>query len=64
MSRSTEPRHRFIQKRTRLLRELKEASVAYVWHMNAATPQGRRAATFAATRLMRRSRDLWKLGTL
>ena len=57
-------RHNYIQRRTRLLRELREASVSYVWHMNWTTPHGKRAATLAAKRLIERSRDLWRLGAL
>lgn len=56
--------NRFISRRSRLLREIRDASVAYLWHMNIRTAQGRRAATLAARRLMERSRDLWKLGNL
>lgn len=56
--------HNFLQKRSRLLREIREASVSYLWNMNMKTPQCKRAATLAAKRLMERSRDLWRLGTL
>ena len=56
--------HNFLQKRSRLLREIRDASTAYLWHTNATTPQGRRAATLAAKRLMERSRDLYRLGTI
>ncbi len=57
-------RHNFLQKRSRLLKALKNASVDYLWHMNIETPQNRRAATLAAKSLMKNSRDLWRLGTL
>lgn len=52
---------RYLAKRTRLLKALRDAQVAYLWHCNIITPQGRRAATLAAKRLMERSRELWKL---
>ena len=54
--------HNYISKRSRLLREIRDASTAYLWHMNTRTAQGRRATTLAARRLMERARDLWKLG--
>ena len=57
-------KHNRLQRRARLLREIRDASVAYLWHMNTRTPQGRRATTLAAKRLMERSRDLWKLGAV
>lgn len=53
-----------LQKRSRLLKELRDASEAYLWSMNTRTPQGRRATTLAARRLMERARDLWKLGAV
>ena len=56
--------HNRLQRRGKILREIRDASVAYLWHMNITTPQGRRATTLAAKRLMERSRDLWKLGAV
>ena len=44
----------------RLLRELREASTSFVWHLNDTNPQGKRARTLAARRLMERARDLYR----
>jgi hypothetical protein len=57
-------RHNYRQRRSRLLVQIRDASTAYLWHCNGTTPQSRRATTLAAKRLMERSRDLWKLGTM
>jgi len=57
-------RHNFLQRRARLLKAMRDASVAYLWHCNIATAQSRRATTLAAKQLMQHSRDLWRLGTL
>lgn len=57
-------RHNYLQRRSRLLKSMRAASVSYLWHMNISTPQSRRATTCAAKKLMEMSRDLWKLGTL
>ena len=54
--------HNRLQKRSRLLREIREAHVSYLWHMNTKTAQGRRCSTLAAKKLMMRTIDLWKLG--
>lgn len=53
--------HNFRQKRGRLMREIREAHTAIIWHLSITTPQGKRARTLAAKRLMERSRDLWRL---
>jgi hypothetical protein len=57
-------RHNYLQKRSRLLKAMRDASTSYLWSCNQTTPQARRATTLAAKRLMERSRDLWKLGVL
>lgn len=54
-------RHNFLQKRSRLLREMREASVDYFWHMNDKRPRNKAAATSAAKRMMERTRDLYRL---
>lgn len=64
MAVSRPTRHNFLQKRSQLLKAMRAASVAYLWHCNDSTPQARRATTLAARRMMECSRDLWKLGTL
>lgn len=56
--------HNFLQRRSKLLKAMRDASTSYLWSCNKTTPQARRATTLAAKRLMERSRDLWKLGTL
>ena len=53
-----------IQRRASLLKAIRDAHIAYLWNMNVCTPQGRRATTLAAKRLMERTRDLWKLGAV
>ena len=57
-------RHNFLQRRARLLKAIKAASIDYLWSCNITTPQGKRATTFAAKWMMQATRDLWKLGTL
>lgn len=57
-------RHNFLQRRARLLKQLRAASEDYLWHCNHTTPQAKRATTLAARRLVERSRDLWRLGTM
>lgn len=57
-------KHNFLQKRSRLLKQIRDASTAYLWHCNHTHPQAKRATTLAARRMMERCRDLWKLGTL
>lgn len=57
-------RHNYLQRRARLLKAMRDASVAYLWHCNVTTPQARRATTFAAKKLMESSRDLWRIGTI
>jgi hypothetical protein len=56
--------HNRLQKRGRLLRQIRDSHIAYLWHCNTRTPQGRRATTLAAKKLMQLSRDLWKLGAV
>jgi hypothetical protein len=57
-------RYNFLQRRARLLKQIRDASTSYLWFCNQSTPQARRATTLAAKRLMERSRDLWRLGTV
>ena len=57
-------RHNFLQKRAKLLKAMRAASVDYLWHMNFTTPQGKRATTLAARRLSEHARNLWRLGTM
>lgn len=57
-------RHNFIQRRSRLLKELRAASDDYLWRMNGTHPQTRRGCTLAARRMMQAARDLWRLGTI
>jgi len=54
-------RHNFYQRRTRLLNELQQAHLDYIWYMNETAPMKKRAATLAARRIMESSRALWKL---
>lgn len=54
-------KHNFLQKRTRLLKAIRAASVDYLWHMNDKRPRNKASATSAAKRLMERSRDLYRL---
>jgi hypothetical protein len=54
-------RHNFLQKRARLLKQIRDAHVSLLWHLNDAHPQGKRARTLAARKGMELSRDLWKL---
>lgn len=57
-------RHNFLQRRSRLLKQIRIASDAYLWHMNGTHPQTRRGCTFAAKRMMQATRELWRLGTI
>lgn len=54
-------RHNFLQRRARLLKEIRDASTSLLWHLNDTHPQGKRARTFAARRLSERSRELHQL---
>jgi hypothetical protein len=53
--------HNYRQMRDRLMREIREAHTALLWHLNAETPPGKRARTLAARRLTKKSRALWRL---
>lgn len=54
-------KYNILQKRDRIMRELRAAHTSLLWGMNIDTPQGKRAVTLAAKRLMERSRDLYRL---
>jgi len=56
-------RHNFLQKRARLLKEIRDTHVSLLWHLNDDYPQGKRARTIASRRLVELSRDLHRLLT-
>ena len=43
----------------RLMREVREAHTALIWHLPRTDAQGKRLATIHARRLMERTRELW-----
>lgn len=57
-------KHNFLQRRARLLNQVRDATTSYLWFCNQTHPQAKRATTLAARRMMEATRDLWRLGAM
>ena len=54
-------RHNWLQRRTSIVKQIRDTMTSLIWHMNDDYPQGRRARSLASRKLCELHRDLHRL---